>query len=589
MKKILSLILCVCIMIPLFSLYTFAEGESNNGSDTSEHTNIAPEAIPNVFSNYYAYSKAPFLNDNIIDGQINSNGAYEFWRPQTPQRDPSVAGTDPWFTLKFTEYKEISKISLLVELAYSTECIVKYEALIQGEWIEIGTAKYSASPVYGGFSRVHEVSVTVAEPVTTKQIRGTVSGYINWDPPMISECFVMGATGEAPEFDVPEGAYLTTNVVLSGYGEASSSKLNNYPALANDDSNLTFWRAKSNANGQWYKVEFDQPYSVNKIGVDLSAIKLVEDENNEINEAYTFNVKVELLVNGAWTTVHTGELTSSEGSDGLFTKNLDSAVTASAIKITYLETNGNTPVLSELSAITSDGTKCMYIGDIISLHQKLSTAGGNLACYGTPYASSTFTYSNMSDASFINDGMIDKDAGIWVAETSACPTYCGVQLKDKMTVDTVVLYFNDNFGVDKDGDNHVSSFDIQYKNSSGSYVTVASGTSLDLTTGQPIVAIKFNPVVTDDIRVVFKTNGGTLPYLKELEVYSHNSNGDVFVYSQFVGLPTEREIPSITESFAEYTVAKRPKLFKKYILAMVNASPITHPLKSGVNRWINIG
>ena len=563
---------CIVMAVP----GTNQSGGTITDVDTSHHENIAPEAIPNVFSNYYAYSKAPYLNDNIIDGQINQNGAYEFWRPQTPQRDPSVAGTDAWFTLKFTEYKEISKITLLVELAYSTECIVKYEALIQGEWIEIGTAKYSTSPVYDNYSRVHKVSISIPETVTTKQIRGTISGYISWDPPMISECMVMGATGKAPEFDVPEGAYLTTNVALSGFGEASSSRTNKYPALANDDKNLTYWVAKDTADGQWFKVPFDKEYSVGQVGINLSAVKLIEDEENKINESYAYTVKIELLVNNAWTTVYTGDVATTEGADAIFTKTLDTPVKATAIKVTYVETNDNPVALSEVMATTSDGSKCIYIGDIITLQQKLSTAGGNLACYGTPYASSTFTYSNMSDVSYITDGLIENNSFFWLPATPACPAYCGVTLKAKATVDSVALYFNDKFAIDDYGDYHVAAFDVQYKNASGEYVTIASGTTVDQTTGKPIVAISFTPVETDDIRIVFKSNGGKFPFLKELEVYSHTDEEKLFIYSQFVALPTTRCLPAITKAFAPYTAPKRPAFIAKHHDKWdMNSKPVT--------------
>ncbi len=551
--------------------------------DTSDHYNIAPEAIPLVYSNYYDYSKATCLNDKIIDDQINeTNSSYIFWRPQTPQRDPSVEGTDPWFILKFKNYVEISNISVLVELVYSTECNLKFEALVQGEWIELGTSRFSSSPKFENYNRVRDVSLKIPETVTTKQIRVTLSGYISWDPPFISECRVTGAEGIAPEFDVPEGAYLTTNAALGGYGEASTSMINHYPALANDNNPLTHWASGSKADGQWYKVEFDKAHSIGEVCVNLSAVRFLEDENNEINEAYTYNIKVELLVNNAWTSVYTGDVTTSEGADAVYRKTLDTPLVATAIKVTYLKTNGNTVTLSELSATTSDGSKSMYIGDIVSQEQKLSTAGGNLGCFGTPYASSVFTYSNISDVSYINDGLIEKDSYIWIPETPACPAYCGIVLNKKAKVDTVVLYFNDDYGKFTDGDWYVCSFDVQCKNSSGQYVTVASGTSVDKSTGKAIVTLNFTPVETDDVRIVFTTNGGRSPYLKELEIYSHTTEDLLYILSQYVSLPTTRGIPAITKEFCDYTTVKRPDIMKKRPLVPMYSAPVVRePVTNG--------
>lgn len=584
MKKALSLILCICMLVPLFTFFAYAEGtdesESVNVSsqaaiDTTDHRNIALEGIPIVSTHYNLDSKSAYLNDGIIKGQINN---YMQWRPQTAGRDPSVAGTKAWIKFKFSTYMEVSKVIVIVDHGYSSDDVVEYEALVQGEWVPLGTAHWATSSGYPGYENeagAHAVTLEIPQGVTTKQIRVSFSGYIDWDPPMVCECEIMGKEGEAPEFDVPEGAYLSTNAVLSGYGEASSSEINLYPALANDDNILTYWAAKSKADGQWYKVDFDKAYSIGEIGVNLSAIKLIEDESNEITEAYKYNIKVELLVNGTWTSVYTGEVTTSEGSDAIYKKTLDTPITASAIKITYVETNDNPVALSELTATTSDGTKCMYIGDIITHAQKLSTAGGNLACYGTPYASSVFTFQNMSDTVYINDGNIDDRAYIWVSETPSCPAYCGVVLDKKTKVDTVVLYFNDIFGKDDNGNWHVCSFDVQYKNASGEYVTVASGTSVDEKTGKAIVSIKFNPVETDDIRILFKTNGGRSPYIKELEIYSHTTEDLLYVLSQFVSLPTVRGIPALTEEFASYTTVTRPDIMKKRPLVPMYTKPAT--------------
>ena len=553
---------------------------SGDPIDTTNHTNIALEAIPSVFSNYYDYSKAPYLNDNIIDGQINS---YMFWRPQTPDRDPSVAGTDPWFKFKFKDYKEISKITVLVELSYSEECVVKFEALIQGEWIPLGIEKFSESPLYKDYNNVREVTLELPCGVTTKQIKASVSGYIVWDPPMISECIVMGADGKAPEFDVPEGAYMTKNAVLSGTASASSSDANRHPALGNDDDIFTRWTAKEKTNNQWYQVDFDKEYTIGEVGMNLSAIKLVADSNeNPVNEIYKYTVKIEIKVNGKWETAYQGEVSTSEGSGAIYKQSLKPAKKVSAIKVTYLNTNGVAAMLPELFANISDGTKCMCIGSSVTQEQKLSAAAGNIACFGTPYASSVFTFSDISDVKYITDGKTGDKDYIWIPATPACPTYCGVVLDKVRNVDSVVLYFNDAFGIDDDGKNHVSTFDVQYKNSKGEYVTVTSASSYDSKYGKAIISLSFDAVTTDDIRVVFKTNGGTFPYLKELEVYSHKEDKTVVIpYPQFDGLLTSKRIPNVTTEFKGYTVAKRPERLNVLKKVPMNSAPVTDPKASG--------
>lgn len=592
MKKFISLLLCSCLLAPLLVLSSLAEdinetptASSNEEAhiDTSDHYNIAPEAIPTVFSNYNLDSKPPYLNDGIIKGQINN---YTQWRPQTVQRDPSVEGTDPWIKFKFNEYKEISGITVLVDHGYTKDDILIFEALVQGEWVHLGTSKYSESPGYEDQPGVRAVGIEIPYGITTKQVRVTFSEYLSWDPPMVCECFIMGKTGIAPEFDVPEGAYLSTNVALSGYAQASNSQINRYPALGNDDNNLSFWASDSTEDNQWYTVNFSKPYSVGEVGINLSAIKFIDDsEGDPIDESYSYKVRIELLAEEGWLTVFNENVTTSEGSDAIYKNQLDTPVVASAIKVTYINTNDNTATLTELIAITSNGDKCIYEGDIISTQQKISTAGGNLACYGTPYAESTFTFSGMSDVSYINDGLIDDFAYIWVSATPACPVYCGVALAEVNRVDTVVLYFNDAFGIDSEGDNFVMSFDVYCKDANGNFNKVGSGTSYDNAAKRAVVSVSFDAVMTDDVRIVFTSNGGRMPYLKELEVYGHNDDKSVYVYPHYSSLPTNRGIPYITEDFSEFTVAKRSKFMAKHYKKADMKDIIKNVHKSSNYQW----
>jgi hypothetical protein len=231
--------------------------------------------------------------------------------------------------------------------------------------------------------------------------------------------------------------------------------------------------------------------------------------------------------------------------------------------VTYVKTNGNPAVLSEISAVTSDGSKCIYIGDIITQEQKLSTAGGNLGCFGTPYASSVFTFSNISDVSYINDGLIEKDSYIWIPETPACPAYCGIVLDKKAKVDTVVLYFNDGIiGQYNARDYFVFGFDVQAK-IDGEFVTVAKGTSYNAAKEEYIVSIEFDEVEATDIRIAFTDIDIGFTYIKELEVYGSTRYNDFSTYAH-----------------GRKNVAKTTSFGDAFVIGRANFSVLANPLRT---------
>ena len=159
------------------------------------------------------------------------------------------------------------------------------------------------------------------------------------------------------------------------------------------------------------------------------------------------------------------------------------------------------------------------------------------------------------------------------------PSYYNENLDElcKIYVSKKMKYITDNYdeyGKFTDGDWYVCSFDVQCKNASGQYVTVASGTSVDKTTGKAIVTLSFAPVETDDVRIVFTTNGGRSPYLKELEIYSHSTEDVLYILSQYVSLPTTRGLPAITKEFCDYTTVKRPDIMRKRPLVPMYSAPV---------------
>ena len=116
----------------------------------------------------------------------------------------------------------------------------------------------------------------------------------------------------------------------------------------------------------------------------------------------------------------------------------------------------------------------------MTTNRKQSTANGNLAIYGEPYATSVFDHLGISDISYINDGAIADADYAWFAKSFEKGQYCGVTLKESKTVNKVTLYFNDAIiGGYNAREYYVIGFDVQVKLNDGTFKTVASGTNLD--------------------------------------------------------------------------------------------------------------
>ncbi len=596
MKRLISLILCVLMVVPFFAFSVFAEGDEE--LNTKRH-NFAVYGSTYATSKWNADSDPKFINNETL------YHSYQYWRPSGYGRDLAFNEQEQLCGLKYQngKYYEVQEV-VIYNCKYDPEPFedhglmltnnIRYtvEALVLGEWVVIGEARNNDAcneylmkdvknedGVVIGQERVrasengHYIGVMTidVEDTVTKHIRirttdwgryadGTTedrdavwnpdknlydypASYHNWwNVPIIHEVQTWGIEAPAPAWDVPEGAELSTNACLSGFADATDSDqiYGFYPARVNDNMLAatisgaeSYWRAQKKGS-QTVTCQFDQAYDISSVALNFG---------NSI-DGTTLKYTIQLQKkDGTWVDVVVdGTATTSAVAADNVSKTLTNKIRAVAMKVIFTEVTGNKEqaLLTEMYAFISPDNvsdngvamdKCVFLKDYITENKKQSAAVGNLAWFGTAYASSTMTYANISSVEYINDGKIATNEDFaWFAKTFEQGTYCGVVLPQKSKVDKVVLYFNDKVTGDVKGD-CVMSVDIQVKGPDGKFKTVKSGvTSYDQTNKEYIVAASFEAVETDDVRVVYQSNGTVFPYIKELEVYSSE-----FVYGAYQG------------------------------------------------------
>ena len=134
MKKIISLILCVLMIVPLFA---FSSTAANDGK-SEEAYNFAPKGS--------AYATSQWNNDS--DPRYINNGdtsdSYRYWRPNGHGRDPNMDDTEQHCGIRFQggQYYEIQEVVIYNYMEGKSNDI-KYvvEALVLGEWIVIGESR----------------------------------------------------------------------------------------------------------------------------------------------------------------------------------------------------------------------------------------------------------------------------------------------------------------------------------------------------------------------------------------------------------------------------------------------------------------
>ncbi len=466
------------------------------------------------------------------------------------------------------------------------------------------------------------------------------SGWHNWHlVPIIHELETWGTVAtkdQVPTWDVPEGAILSTNACLSGFAHATSTydTRNIYPALVNDDVKYPtlsvarpYWQAKSalsSGNTEQVWCEFDKLYDITNVALNFGGVGA---DNDGITLKYSVDIQV--LKDGKlkWESIATDKTvtaTEAEQQDVLFDFSTfggtQSIFTAKAVRVTFTEakgTNGRNarPLLTEMSANISPTNvqkdeqgnkiyndkgetipepKCIFLKDFVTASKKASASVGNLAIFGTAYASSLMSYANISSIDYINDGGTHRDLNnSWFAETFEKGTYCGVELQKSFMVDKVVLYFADPVTGGVDG-NCVMEFDIQFK-VGANYQTVKQGvTSYDATNKQYIVSVELEtPIQTNDVRIVYTANGLVFPYIKELEVYSSKvqdaENGASYEsYDSYTGYPEgDRTMLGKEANKAEDLAKKSTVLRSKYLdkISPIEYFEITQKYGIEVQSW----
>ncbi|MBQ7226453.1 MAG: discoidin domain-containing protein [Clostridia bacterium] len=687
LKRVLPIVLCLIMVIPAFSVNIFAANESLTGvpGDRSligtERQNWAVNGSGYHTSVWNGDRHSKYLNNGTY------NHSYQWWEPSDPNR-ANGAGVDPTkqhFGFSFDDgYYLLDEIMIYCHTFDKGFNNIKYrvEALILGEWVEVGVAYQDDSisaadvtdnkdvvrvvvplsfyrcsecdmavgatwdkcqvqvgekknettgemePIYEGcgaskskfvpvtFKRCTACQTILGEDdtsctkcgagaekieekfdINTNNIRVWCSEYgcyakrpaVNcniaecnalgyhvyekcpkaptrhdwWYTPKIQEVEMYGYTGYRPEFDVPMNAYLVRNAALSGMIGADTSTNMRYPGLAGDNDLASSWKAgRTGKQNIW--AEFNDEYSISTVGASFGGM-----DDDDVGVVITYNIKLLLsgtIEDGVWEVIASDQTvtTTKDANDVSFELSKPIAAKGMMIEMTSVKNastgrNGRAAV-AELLAEIADGGKCIFLADYITSQKKFSTASGNLACFGTAYASSNFSYAAISKIANIIDGRISYSDDAWIAANYLKDAYAGVTLKEAHNVTKVALYFNDVLG----GENGSSTFkiDVQAK-IDGEFKTIAQITSYDAKNKSYVVAVELeNPVYTDDIRIVYKSDAQTLPYLKELEVFEKD-----FIYSSYVGfdldISRKEGGPAATEEFGYRSVAQRGKYFDK--------------------------
>ena len=593
LRKIMPIALCLLMLLPTFIMGISAANESLNGIP-GDKSIIGTERM-NWAPNGQGYHTSVWNNDRHSKYLNNGTYAhsYQYWQPSDPAR-PNGAGVDPQkqhIGFSFNDgYYLLDEIVIYANSYDKGYNNIKYtvEALILGEWVQVGVGYQDDGTKSDKGGDVTRLSIKLTHPnaadgadINTNNIRIWCSEYGSyakrygayanqqptshdwWLTPCMQEVELWGVTGYRPEFDVPLNAYLVTNAALSGMlGADDGSVEMRYPGMAGDDDVTSSWKARrAGASNLW--AHFDKEYYIDNVGIDIGGCSGADAGLTMTYDIYI--LKSGTPENGVWEKVASNQTAVTQGESQYVLYEFGQPTQALGVKFEFTSIKDSSgknarAVVSEVMAQISDGGKCIFLADYITTAKKISTATGNLACYGTAYASSNFSYAGVSQVANIIDGNVSYADNAWIAETYVLNSYVGVTLKETHNVTKVVLYFSDVLG----GTNgeYVFKFDLQAK-INGEFVTIAQATSYDAAKKSYVVSIELPEAVqTDDVRIVFRSDALTFPYLKEFEVFEKD-----FFYSSFIGysLDTSKVTggPAATTQFAERTTATRGKYFDK--------------------------
>ena len=131
MKKIISLILCVLMIVPMFVFSTFAE----ETTEEQEAYNFALKGSGYATSKWNNDSDPKYLNNGAV------SDSYRYWRPNGHGRDIYMDDTEQICGLKFQggQYYEVQWVDVYAYMEGSdNDYTVVVEALVLGEWVENG-------------------------------------------------------------------------------------------------------------------------------------------------------------------------------------------------------------------------------------------------------------------------------------------------------------------------------------------------------------------------------------------------------------------------------------------------------------------
>ncbi len=580
MKKGLSLLLSILILLSAMSTIAFAqetvEGATDEDVGEMGLTNIAlvENALPYASSEKNTlWTPAAALNDGKT-----SDDTWQGWESGYPNiifgSDTSAGFSGDYFGIKFlnSEYYEISEIYLNVGLHsamgrqnphYEIQC------LVEGVWVKV--AEFSDSDttpivkddegnfMYSSYedamerdtSYYHigaEITLTLEQPVTTNNVRVVLSDYAKNYPggdvlifPYVYEIVLMGKRGVTPELELPEGAVVSTNIGYHSYPEASSSASFRYPYCAVDGNVSSYWAPKTKAAGESISLVFLKAEKLNRAVINFGKF-----QGASLTTAYPF--RIDALVGGEWIEVGTGVSITDEmlGSlkieENIIAECLFDEVTADALRLVFTEGFEKAPTVYEFEAHLSVD-KTYFVEDRYDSYQIVSASKGNIAMLGTPYANRDFI--PYSDVSYIIDGQKDIGSYVWFTGVIDMPSYCGIKFDKKQLIDAVALYFYvpEEEGID------IMSIQIQAL-IDGEYKTLITTKSYDKDMKYS-PAFKFDPIETDDIRILYTAGNGTFANMKEIEIYSPNGQAPMFE-----GLGQMEEQPD----FMDYTTSESIKI-----------------------------
>lgn len=527
MKRGIAFVLSIILLLSAMSTFVFAV----DGEESDELTNIARVESALAYSTSEKntlWTPAYALNDGL-----KSSDTWQGWECKYPDiiygSDTSNGFSGEYCGIKFLnkEYYEIYSMNINVGLHaamggqnphYTVQC------LVEGVWVTVKEFNDSDTTPVSGFSSYEDamendtsfyhigsqISFTLDEPVTTNNVRITLSEFAKNYPggdvlifPYIYEIELIGKRGEAPEIELPEGAVISSNIGYHSYPKSSSSASFRYPYCAIDGKAKTYWAPKGKEAGEYLVLEFDSLKKINKAVVNFGEYF----EGISITD-YAFDI--EAFIDSQWVKLASGTSVDEENKT-MITEYAFNEVETKAIRLIFTQGYTKAPTVYEFEAHMSS-EKTYYVENRFDEYQRTSASKGNIAIIGTPYANLDFL--PYSDINYIVDGKIDKDAYVWFTGVIDMPAYCGVKFNEKQLIDRVALYFNvpDVEGVD------IMSIQIQAL-IDGEYVTLISTKSYDKDLKYS-PAFQFDPVETDDIRILYTAGNGTFAHLKEIEIYS---------------------------------------------------------------------